>query len=225
MAVPRAATGRIRRFATRITQERTALCGRWRRAGNDPDAKPGCGTPRAERDAAAVVSFHLSLPYVIVRRSRHHGRSRAPFRPWAIGREASPPPTSSLHRIHSVPPPCGKQTHQPTNTSSRARNSGAKEIQPLEIAEEKTGSAWLRRVVTVSIPVTMPVTSTVTIRVGIFGERKISSLEMPECASRLLSAAGRSVCGSHRSDDAASCAVWSGQGRGRDATAMTAPRA
>lgn len=27
-------------------------------AGNDPDAKPVCGTPRAERSAAAVVSFH-----------------------------------------------------------------------------------------------------------------------------------------------------------------------
>jgi hypothetical protein len=28
-----------------------------REAGNDPDAKPACGTPRAERSAAAVVSF------------------------------------------------------------------------------------------------------------------------------------------------------------------------
>ena len=27
-------------------------------AGNDPDAKPACGTPRAERSAAVVVSFH-----------------------------------------------------------------------------------------------------------------------------------------------------------------------
>ena len=197
---------------------------RWRGAGNDPDAKPACGTPRAGRDAAAVVSFRQSLSHVTGRGSRHHGRERAPFRPWAIGREAHPsPPSSSLHRIHSMTPPAVTNTPINKNTSSRARNSGEKKIQPIEITDEKAGIGWIRRVVTVSTPVTMRVTSTVTIRVGMFGERKISSREMPGCASRLPSAAGQSVGGSYRSSDAASCAAWSGQGRGRDATAMTAP--
>src|SRR5579872_4810873 len=90
----------------------------WRRVGYDPDAKPVRGTPRAERGAAAVVSFHQSLPHITGRGSRHHGRERAPFRPWAIGREASPHPSliSSLQRIHSLAPPCGKNTYQPTRT-------------------------------------------------------------------------------------------------------------
>jgi len=149
-------------------------------------------------------------------------------RPFALGRLGA---RQALHPIFFSPPnsfddPALRKTNTPTNKHlSRARNSRVQEIQPFEMPCENAGSVWIRGMVTVSIPVTMRVTSTVTMRVGIFGERKISSPEMPGCASRLLCAAGRSVCGSHRSGDAASCAAWLGQGRGRDATAMMAPPA
>ena len=91
---------------------RPHLCGRWRRAGNDPDAKPVCGTPRAERYAAAVVSFRQSLPNVAGRRSRHHGRERAPgaFR---RGREASPP--TFFSPIESFDDTALRKTNTPTN--------------------------------------------------------------------------------------------------------------
>jgi len=100
---------------------------RCRTAGNDPDAKPACGTPRARRHAAAVVSFHLSSRYADSRGKHHHGLERAPGAP-RRGREAQAQHHRTVRR-HSPPAgisaPAGKQINKQNIPQSRPEPASA----------------------------------------------------------------------------------------------------
>jgi len=89
-------------------------------AENDPDAKPVCGTPRTERSAAAVVPLYFLSRHVDGRGTHHHEIERAPFRPWANGREAKKlcPLTSRPQDTQSTP----IQTTRISPTQNQHRN-------------------------------------------------------------------------------------------------------
>jgi hypothetical protein len=173
-------------------------CG-WRCRGRPPDASGDCRRGRRRREAPyAPVEGSRKRPgraagprysagrarrgcgrFLPLLFSARHGtwlaspRTRtsalSPLGDWARGKPLHP---SSLHRIYSMPPLLRKNKHPNQQQHlSRSRNSRVEKIQPIEIASEKAGSVWIRRMDTVSITVTMRVTSTVSIRVSMSGSR------------------------------------------------------
>src|SRR6266851_5075745 len=74
---------------------------RCRTAGDDPDAKPVCGTPRTERHAAAVVALRCYFRRVDDHGKHDHEVERAPFRlgEWALGKRVRERSEASAARL------------------------------------------------------------------------------------------------------------------------------
>src|SRR5208283_2754495 len=98
----------------------------------DPDAKPVCGTPRAGRRAAAVVSFLRWL-----RCGLASGRPRKRFK---LDRGTGPARQRMLE----------KENKRKKTDTSRDRNVSERKIQLLDYEYEFAARPWLQGLVTVT---------------------------------------------------------------------------
>jgi hypothetical protein len=138
--------------------------------GNDPDAKPVRGTPRAGRYAAAVVALDCYSRHVrVVARITTDANER----PFALGRLGARHKRSIIRPSvgHSPPAgspaPAGKQIKQPKHIPVVAGTSASMSRKRKLVQCVEPHRAWILRVDTVTIRVSMRITSRVSITVSI----------------------------------------------------------
>ena len=128
-------TGRPRtigRLCCPIVRKGVRYLRRCRTVGNDPDAKPACGTPRAERHAAAVVALRCYSRRVDGRGPHPHGSRTSALSPlgdWARGNPKDRSRIASIRSIELIPPAGGNGLLLPTTPSSNLKTLTLKTTQ------------------------------------------------------------------------------------------------